>query len=174
MLKRLAITSLAAAALFSTATVVTAPFTPADAQVSVTFGSPPPPARYEAVPTPRAGYVWAPGHYRLVNDQYVWQPGQWMAARAGYRYVPDTWERVYVSGREQWRYVPSRWDRNGNGVPDQAESRRNGPNGDRDRDGIPNKYDRYDNNYRSQAQNPFGDRDRDGVPNFIDGSNYRR
>ena len=74
MLKRMAITSLAAAAFFSTATVVTAPFTPADAQVSITFGSPPPPPRYEVMPAPRAGYVWAPGHYELINDQYVWRP----------------------------------------------------------------------------------------------------
>src|SRR6266542_3552782 len=65
MLKRMAITSLAAAAFFSTATVVMAPFTPADAQVSITFGSPPPPPRYEVVPAPRVGYVWAPGHYEL-------------------------------------------------------------------------------------------------------------
>ena len=150
MLKRMAITSLAAAAFFSTATVLTAPFTPADAQVSITFGSPPPPPRYEVVPAPRTGYIWAPGHYR-----------------------PDSWERYTVSGREQWRYVPNRWDRDGNGVPDRYESyRRDGPNGDRDRDGIPNKYDRYDN--RSQAQNPFGDRDRDGIPNVFDNYNNNR
>ena len=43
MLKRIAITSLAAAAVFSTATVAMAPVTPAAAQVSVVFGSPPPP-----------------------------------------------------------------------------------------------------------------------------------
>ena len=55
MLKRMAITSLAAAAFFSTATVVTAPFTPANAQVNITFGSPPPPPRYEVVPAPRVG-----------------------------------------------------------------------------------------------------------------------
>ena len=111
MLKRMAITSLAAAAFFSTATVVTAPFTPADAQVSITFGSPPPPPRYEVVPAPRAGYVWAPGHYELINDQYVWRPGQWMTERPGYRYVAPSWAQV----GNQWRYVPSRWDRNGDG-----------------------------------------------------------
>ena len=113
MLKRMAITSLAAAALFSTATVVTAPFTPADAQVNITIGTPPPAPLYEVVPAPRPGYVWAPGHYVLVNDRHVWTPGQWLAARPGYRYVPDNWERVYVSGREQWRHVPGRWDRDG-------------------------------------------------------------
>src|SRR5258708_10894258 len=100
-------------------------------QLSITFGSPPPPPVYEMVPAPRVGYVWAPGHYVLVNDRYVWTRGQWMAARAGYRYVPDTWERTYVSGREQWRHVPSRWDRDGDGIPDryQRQSER-GPWGD--------------------------------------------
>ena len=172
MLKRIAITSLAAAAFFSTATAVTAPFTPAEAQVSITFGSPPPPPRYEVVPAPRAGYVWAPGHYELINDQHVWRPGQWMTDRAGYRYVAPTWAQV----GNRWQYHPSRWDRDGDGIPnryDRTDNRKlNGPNGDIDRDGIPNKYDRYDN--RSQAQNPFGDRDRDGIPNVIDGYNNNR
>jgi len=163
MLKRIAITSLAAAAFFSTATVVTAPFTPADAQVSITFGSPPPPPRYEVVPAPRVGYVWAPGHYELINDQYVWRPGQWMTERPGYRYVAPTWSQV----GNQWRYVPSRWDRNGDGVPDRYQAQR--PYGDRDHDGIPNKYDRYDN-----RQGAFGDRDRDGIPNAFDTWDNRR
>jgi hypothetical protein len=124
MLKRIAITSLAAAALFSTATVLTAPLTPANAQVSITFGSPPPPLRYEVVPAPRTGYVWAPGHYELIHDQYVWRSGEWMSHRAGYRYVQPTWERVYVAGREQWRYVPSRWDHEGEGGHDRYEAYR--------------------------------------------------
>jgi hypothetical protein len=155
MLKQMAITSLAAVALFSTATLATAPFTPAAAQVSITFGSPPPPPRYEVVPMPRSGYVWAPGHYRLISDQYVWYPGQWQAARQGYRYVPDRWDRAYVGGREQWAYHPSRWDRDG--------------------DGIPNRYDRYDNRAGPNERGPFGDRDHDGIPNAFDGhNNYRR
>src|SRR5262245_3995988 len=145
MLKRLAITSLAAAAFFSTATVVTAPFTPADAQVSITFGSPPPPPRYEVVPAPRAGYIWAPGHYELFRDQYVWRPGQWLTARPGYRYVAPTWAQV----GNRWHYTPSRWDRDG--------------------DGIPNRYDRYDN-----RRSAWGDRDRDGVPNAFDAWDNRR
>ena len=149
MLKRIALTTLAAAATFTTATVAMAPVTPAAAQVSITFGSPPPPVRYEVVPAPRAGYVWAPGHWRLVNDQYVWIGGQWYQARPGYRYVPDTWERVYISGREQWRYQPSRWDRDGDGIPDRYERHGNransGPFGDKDHDGIPNVFDARDN-----------------------------
>ena len=147
MLKRIAITSLAAAAFLSTA-VASASLTPAAAQLSITFGSPPPPPVYEMVPAPRVGYVWGPGHYVLVNDRYVWTRGQWMAERPGYRYVSPTWERVYIGGREQWRHVPARWDRNGDGIPDryQRQSER-GPWGDRDHDGIPNAFDRYDNRY---------------------------
>ena len=167
MLKRMAITSLAAAAFFSTATVVTAPFTPADAQVSITFGSPPPPPRYEAVPVPRAGYIWAPGHYELIRDQYVWRPGQWLTARPGYRYVAPGWVQV----NSRWQYTPSRWDRDGDGIPNRYDrtDNRGGRYGDRDRDGVPNRYDRYDN-----RQGAFGDRDRDGVPNVYDAWDNRR
>jgi hypothetical protein len=157
MLKRIALTTLAAAAAFTASSVAMAPLTPAVAQVNITFGSPPPPVRYEAVPAPRSGYVWAPGHWRLVNDQHAWVPGQWQQARAGYRYVPDSWERQTVSGRDQWRYQPSRWDKDG--------------------DGIPNKVDRYDNrkdNRTYNATNPWGDRDHDGIPNIVDNRNNNR
>ena len=129
MLKRIALTTLAAAATLATATVATAPFQPAAAQVTITFGSPPPPPLYEVVPAARPGYVWAPGHYRLINDRYVWNPGVWQQARAGYRYVPDRWERYTDNGRERWRYQASRWDKDG--------------------DGIPNRSDHYDNRPRS-------------------------
>lgn len=40
--------------------------------------------------------------------------------------------------------------------------------GDRDRDGIPNRYDRRDD------RRDWGDRDRDGVPNWKDGYDNRR
>ena len=152
MLKQIAITTLAAAALFSTATVATAPFTPAAAQVNIILGSPPPAPVYEVVPAQRPGYVWTPGAYRMANNQYVWHPGTWQAARQGYRYVPDTWERTQVNGREQWAYRPSRWDRDG--------------------DGIPNKYDHHDN--RANNNGPMGDRDHDGVPNAFDNHNNNR
>ena len=46
---------------------------------------------------------------------------------------------------------------------------RYGAYGDRDRDGIPNKYDRYDN-----RQGAWGDRDRDGIPNAFDSWDNRR
>src|SRR5262245_29889154 len=88
MLKRIAITSLAAAAVFSSAAMASAWLTPAAAQVNIMIGAPPPAPVYEAAPPVRAGYVWAPGHYVLVNDRYVWTRGQYVAARTGYSYVP--------------------------------------------------------------------------------------
>ena len=54
---------------------------------------------------------------------------------------------------------------------------RNGAWGDADRDGIPNIYDRYNNNRHHGARGPNGDADRDGVPNRYDrepNNPYRR
>ena len=169
MLRRIAITTLAAAAVLSTATVVTAPLSPAQAQVTVTFGPPAP--IYEPIPAPRHGYTWAPGFHRYDGGRYVWVPGRWVAARPGFRYVPDRWERVYVAGREQWRHVPSRWDRDGDGIPNRYDRNDNRQSafGDRDRDGIPNVFDNRDN-----RRGPWGDRDRDGVPNAYDRYDNRR
>jgi hypothetical protein len=148
LLKRIAITSLAAAATFSAVAVGSSAVTPAAAQVNITIGTPPPAPVYEVIPAPRAGYVWSPGHYILLNDRYVWRKGEFIVAQPGHRFVPDRWERVVVSGREQWRYVPSRWDRDGDGVPDRYERHSaNAPWGDKDHDGIPNAYDRHDNRY---------------------------
>jgi hypothetical protein len=162
MFRRIALTTLVAAATFGTMSMATAAFAPASAQVNITFGSPPPPVRYEAVPAPRAGQVWAPGQWQLVNDQYAWQPGHWQQARAGYRYMPDSWDRQTVNGRDQWRYQPSRWDKDGDGIPNRY-----------DRDDNRNNDNRNDRSYNN-ATNPFGDRDRDGIPNILDNQNNNR
>ncbi len=147
MMRRSLFTLVAAAAVSVPAVMAPALVSPASAQVdfNIIVGSPPPPLRYEVVPTPRAGYVWAPGHWRWDGRQHVWNQGVWVQQRAGYRYVPDRWERYMDNGHERWRYQTSRWDRDGDGIPDRYESRSRGPNGDRDHDGIPNKFDRYDN-----------------------------
>jgi hypothetical protein len=50
---------------------------------------------------------------------------------------------------------------------------RRGPWGDRDGDGVPNAYDRWDNRQHwshSHRGGPWGDADRDGVPNRQDRS----
>ncbi len=153
MLSRSFMTLLAATAMSAVlAPVLT---TPAAAQINVdiNLGAPPAP-RYEVVPAARAGYVWAPGHWRVDGRQYAWTPGHWEQARAGYRYVPDRYERYSENGREAWRYHTSRWDRDG--------------------DGIPNRVDRHDDRPPQQAVNPFGDKDRDGIPNFLDIENNNR
>jgi len=49
-----------------------------------------------------------------------------------------------------------------------APAPRGGPMGDRDRDGIPNAYDRHDD-----RRGPMGDRDRDGIPNQFDRNDNR-
>lgn len=107
----------------------------ANAQLVVQIAPPSP--VYEAVPAPRSGYVWAPGHHEWRNGQYTWVQGHWLQQRPGYAYVAPRWvER----GNGRWHMVGGNWER--------------GPGGDRDGDGIANRYDR--------------DRDGDGIPNRAD------
>jgi hypothetical protein len=145
MMKRTLVTAFAVVAMATPVLVAPAAFTPASAQFDVNFivNTPPPPPRYEVVPAPRYGYVWAPGHWRWDGRQHVWINGVWVQERAGYRYVPDRWERYVDNGRERWRYHASRWDRNGDGIPDryQGQALR-----DSDRDGVPDRYDSRPNN----------------------------
>ncbi len=49
-----------------------------------------------------------------------------------------------------------------------AQAQTRGPWGDRDHDGIPNRYDRHNDN------GPWGDRDHDGIPNRFDRHNNNR
>lgn len=53
--------------------------------------------------------------------------------------------------------------------PQQAQGR-NGPMGDRDRDGVPNAFDnnRNNNNNNYNRQGGRGDQDHDGIPNKYD------
>src|ERR1044072_1544104 len=87
----------------------------ADVDISLNFGPPPP--RYEVVPPPRQGYVWAPGYWGWDGHRHVWHTGHWADARAGYVYNAPRW--VERDGR--WTYHASRWDRNGNGIADRRE-----------------------------------------------------
>jgi hypothetical protein len=116
----------------------------ADVAVELNFG--PPPARYEVVPAPRSGYVWAPGYWHWDGRRHVWRSGHWEADRPGYVYVQPNW--VERNGR--WQYSASRWDRDGDGIPNRRDPTPNGnPRWDRDGDGVANRYDaRPDNPYR--------------------------
>ena len=98
----------------------------------------PPAPIYEAVPAPRDGYVWAPGHYRWDNGRYVWRAGEWMAARPGYAWQAAHWEQRRDGS---WYLVGGNWvDRDSVAV---YEDGRRGPYGDRDGDGVINRDDRY-------------------------------
>jgi hypothetical protein len=111
----------------------------ADVDISLNFG--PPTVRYERVPAPRAGYVWAPGFWDYRGHNHVWVKGHWVRARPGFVYYAP-----------EWRHDGSRWhlQREYWGPAERHVYR----SGDRDRDGIPNRSDR--------------DRDGDGVPNSRD------
>jgi hypothetical protein len=92
-------------AIFATA-LFAAPIA-ATAQVSIDVNIAPPALRYEAVPPPRAGYVWAPGYWNWGGGQWGWSGGRWIVVRPGYRWVPDTW----VQNGPRWHYVPGHWVR---------------------------------------------------------------
>jgi len=116
---------------------------PAFAAVDVFVDVAPPAPRYEVVPAPRAGHVWIPGYWDWRGNRYVWVRGHWERERHGYYWHPNRW--VERDGR--WMLERGRWDR------ERFVDNRGGF-GDRDRDGVPNRYDR--------------DRDNDGVPNRVD------
>jgi YXWGXW repeat-containing protein len=88
----------------------------------------PPAAPYEYVPAPRAGWSWVPGYWDLRHGRHYWVAGHWMRHRPGYYYQPARW----VDNGSRWYYHRPYWRA-----------------GDRDRDGVPNRYDRFpDNPYR--------------------------
>ena len=99
----------------------------------------PPALRREAVPAARRGYEWIPGYWNWNGRRYTWVKGHHERVRVGYVYARPEWRR----DGDGWVMQRGGWNR--------------GPNGDRDRDGIPNYADR-----------PNRDRDGDGVRNRDD------
>ena len=79
---------------------------PAAAEISINLNFGPPATRYEAVPAPRSGYVWAPGYWRWQNERHVWTTGHWIEERPGSRWVADRWEPR--EGRHY--YSPGHWE----------------------------------------------------------------
>lgn len=61
------------------------------------------------------------------------------------------------------------WDRDRDGIPNRYDRVYN-PRWDRDGDGVPNRYDRYPNGRQGHG---YGDRDHDGVPNWRDRNDGR-
>jgi hypothetical protein len=83
---------------------------PASAQVVVdVVGVAPPPPRFERVPPPRRGWVWAPGYWRWDGyyRRHVWVGGYWMRERVGYRWYPGAWQQAGPS----WRWRAGYWGR---------------------------------------------------------------
>ncbi len=80
--------------------------------------------RYEVVPAPRVGYVWTPGYWDWRGRRHVWIAGHWIRARHGYYYTPARW----VERDGGWVFYRGVWLR------------------DRDRDGVPDRFDRAPNN----------------------------
>ncbi len=123
MKKLIVIGSLAAATL-GAAALPAAARTNVDLIVDVA----PPAPLFEPVVVPRAGFVWVPGYWDWRHGRHYWVRGHYMRHRPGYYYEPARW--VDYGGR--WHYTRPLWRP-----------------GDRDGDGVPNRFDRYpDNPYR--------------------------
>jgi len=72
--------------------------------VSIVIGNPPP-ARYEAVPAPRRGYIWAPGYWDWNGRRYMWIRGHWEHLRPGQVYYRPEWRHE----RGGWRLERGGW-----------------------------------------------------------------
>jgi len=123
----------------SFASVPTASFAQRSERTVVITVAPPAP-RQEAMPPPRRGHVWAPGHYQWKRGEYQWVRGHWVRERRGYAYNEPRW--VERNGRwqlEQGRWIRGGRDRDGDGI-------RNRNDRDRDGDGVSNRNDARPNN----------------------------
>lgn len=118
---------------------------PASAAVGIYVDVAPPAPRYEVVPAARPGYVWQPGYWDWRNNRHHWVKGYWVKERHNMYWHPNRWEQH--DGR--WVLERGTWDHQR-----YAYNHGNGPNGDKDRDGVPNRRD--------------SDRDGDGVANKYD------
>jgi hypothetical protein len=77
------------------------------AAVNVDIDIAPPAPIVEAPPSPRVGFVWAPGFYAWRGGRHVWVRGHWIRERPGFHWVPDAW----VPAGPHWHYVPGHWVR---------------------------------------------------------------
>ena len=109
----------------------------------------PPPPVHEVMPGERPGFVWAPGHYEWRRGHYAWMRGHWMPERAGYAYREPRWTQ---RGNGEWVLIGGDWvrrdDRYAQGRrydEERWERDHHRPRADRDRDGVPNRFDRAPN-----------------------------
>jgi hypothetical protein len=136
----------------------------AQASYSIVISSAPPAPLYERAPAPRRGYVWAPGHWEWRGHRHEWVGGYWIAERPGYSYIAPAW----YERNGGWYLEPARWQ------PYQAQPYYGR---DRDRDGVPDRYEwqqrrheqeRWERQRERERWERRHDEDRDGVPNRYD------
>lgn len=111
-----------AAMIAATAAGITLPASAVEVFIQVA----PPPLRVERVPAPRHGYVWVPGYWNSHGQKYVWAKGKWVRERHGYRYDSPKW----VEQNGKWTMKHGAWsrsDRDGDGVPNRADSQPDNP-----------------------------------------------
>lgn len=94
----------AAALTFATASVMSQPAL-AQTGISMSINAAPPAARYESIPAPRSGHVWAPGYWNWDGSRHAWVAGRWEIARDGYQYQRTEW----VRDNERWRLNRGGW-----------------------------------------------------------------
>ncbi len=95
------------------------------ADVEIFFDRAPPPVRYELVPAPRRGYIWAPGYWDAKRNKHAWKKGHWERERSGHYYLEPRW----IERNNGWALERGRWNP-----------------GDRDGDGVPNSRDKHPDN----------------------------
>lgn len=96
----------------------------------------PPAPLNEAVPAPRAGYLWTPGHYVWNGGRYVWRSGEWVATREGYGWQAARWEQRPDGS---WHLLPGAWVRTDTVAVHDARN----PWEDSDGDRVANRDDRW-------------------------------
>ena len=96
---------LVVASLLAASTAVASHVAAARVDVDVLIAPPAP--RYEVVPAPRHGYVWAPGYWAWDGRRHVWRSGSWMKERHGEHWVAHNWEQR----GDRWYFHGGHWDR---------------------------------------------------------------
>ncbi len=87
--------------------------TPAQAQVGVYIGTPPPPMRYEVRPAaPGPGYGWIDGYWQPYNGRYRWIGGRWDRAP----YEGAYWSHPHYDHYDRgWALHEGHWDHEDHG-----------------------------------------------------------
>lgn len=123
--KKVLVSALFAAGMLGAAATPQTSIAAIDVYVNVA----PPAERYERVPEARRGYVWSPGYWDYRRDKHVWVKGSSVRERNGFAYEPNRWvERDGRWNLERSRWNKSRRDNDGDGVPNNRDSRPNDPN----------------------------------------------